>query len=302
LLNLPGIETVIQKTGQVSGPYRTYPYTLLAGRNETRVSLTESGVSLQFDLADVYWCSRLSEERQRLLSMEIGTTTKEQSNNSVVVADAFCGVGALCLQAAKRYNCTIWANDWNPAAIQSLQQNAAKNGLQSHFEHVQCGDAYDFIMDLGLKQQQSTDEKHDSHKKGIRCRLPDHVVLNFPLESPQFLGALRWWPAGDDDDDNVVIPRVHVYTFARADKETYRSAEDVAVDLVASNLLPMACSSLNNNQNYDPTINRRAELNEEYDCRVSIHPVRDVAPGKVVMCVSFSATPKLLRYMKGDFR
>jgi hypothetical protein len=92
-----------------------------------------------------------------------------------------------------------------------------------------------------------------------------------------------------------------VYTFACADKETDRSAEDVAVDLVASNLLPMPYSSLNNNQNYDPTINRRAELNEEYDCRVCIHPVRDVAPGKVVMCVSFSATPKLLRYMQGDF-
>ncbi len=98
--------------------------------------------------------------------------------------------------------------------------------------------------------------------------------------------------AGADADADVIVPRVHVYTFARADPETNRSAEEVAIDLVASNLLPVA----------DGAVKRMDELNDEHDCCVTTHPVRDVAPGKLVVCVSFSATPKLLRYMQGDFQ
>jgi hypothetical protein len=64
------------------------------------------------------------------------------------------------------------------------------------------------IMDLGLIHQQQTDERHERYKKGIRCWLPDDVVRNFPLELPQFLEALQWWPTADDDDDNLVIPCV----------------------------------------------------------------------------------------------
>lgn len=281
LETLPNIETVIQKVGEVVGPYRTYEFELLAGRPETAVELIENGIQLQFDVADVYWCSRLSEERKRLL--------REEIRPQDVIADAFCGVGALCLQAAGQMNCTVWANDWNPKAIESLKQNAARNGVTEWFERIQCGDAYDFLMDLGLGR--------NGNEEGIG-RLPDHVILNFPLDSPKFLGSLRWWPVERKRQNNKGSkairsgPRVHVYTFARGDPETERSAEDVAVDLVASNLLP---------QSGNP-INRTRELNEEYDCQLKVHPVRDVAPGKLVLCVSFTATPKLLSYMQGDFR
>lgn len=265
LETLPRIETVIHKIGQVQGPFRTYDFELLAGRNDTQVEVVEAGVRMRFDLRDVYWCSRLSQERRRLL---------DQFGSNTTIADPFCGVGALLLQAAKERNCTIWANDWNPRAIESLRDNFACQGLSPQLTRVQCGDAYDFLMDLGLEQVTSND---------IQVRLPDHVVMNYPLESAQFLGALRWWPVSESS----IVPRVHVYTFARADGD--RTAEDVAVDLVAENLLPMG------------TTRRRDEMNQEYDCQVEVHAVRDVAPGKLVFCVSFSATGKLLRFMQGDF-
>ena len=64
LESLPTIETVIHKVGQVEGPYRTYDYEVLAGRNDTTVNLIEHGVKINFDLSKVYWCSRLAQERQ----------------------------------------------------------------------------------------------------------------------------------------------------------------------------------------------------------------------------------------------
>jgi len=278
-------ETVICKDGDVTGPYRTFEFTVVAGKNDTNVQLTESGVQLNFDLQDVYWCSRLSEERQRLL---------QQFQPQQILADPFCGVGALCLQAAVTKDMTVWANDWNPAATKALQKNAALNRVPKNRLSIECGDAYDFLMDLGLRTDPTNDESV----------MPDHVVMNFPLEAPCFLGALRWWPVKESSKQTnekgsptkgISVPRVHVYTFARADPSTDRSDEDVAVDIVASHLVPSTTSS-----NDDSMIRRREELNE-CGCDVFTHTVRDVAPGKTVVCVSFSATATLLRRMQGDF-
>ena len=51
----------------------------------------------------------------------------------------------------------------------------------------------------------------------------------------------------------------------------------------------------------DPHCHREAELNDYFSCNVETRIVRDVAPGKVVVCVSFTATPKLVRHMQGDY-
>lgn len=263
LESLPLIETVIHKVGEVSGPFRTYQHELLAGHDSTWVELIESGIKMKFDLNQVYWCSRLSQERKRLL-------TKEFHPNQTI-ADPFCGAGALCILAASKLGCTVWANDWNPKAVEYLKENARDNNVK--IERLSCGDAYDFMMDMGLGEGE----------EASTSRLPDHVVMNFPLKAPEFLGALRWWQVSDE----TVIPRVHVYTFARADD--VRSAEDVAVDLVATNLLGR-----------DVTCGRN-ELDDHYDSHVKVHFVRDVAPGKSVFCVSFSATSGLLKYMQGYF-
>lgn len=265
---LSPLRTVICKTDQVRGPYRTYDFEVVAGNESTWVQHVENGVQLEFDVQKVYWSSRLSQERKRLLSL---------FQPGQVIADAFCGVGALCLQAAKK-NCVVLANDWNPDAIASLVDNAKRNNVQVT---AHCGDSYEFLVDLGL----SLDSK---------SQLPDHVVMNYPLEAPRFLGALRWWPTKRDDDSAGNGPRVHVYTFAR-DDEKGRTAEESAVEAIASHLVVSS--------NFPGTTaqqSRAAEL-DTYGCRVSAHHVRDVAPGKKVYCVSFTATPKLIRYMQGDF-
>lgn len=295
---LPTIETVIQKVGQVSGPYRTFEYQVLAGRNDTTVKLMEHGVRLEFDLSKVYWCSRLASERQVVLDQEILP--------GQVIADAFCGVGAICLRAAQTKNCTILANDWNPNAVKYLKHNFALNRLDQYLKLASTQDSYDFLMDLGAQQEDDEPdssiedkvEKEDDNNSAMESKVScpvDHVLMNFPLKAPTFLGALRWWSPPLSQSS----PRLHVYTFARADHDTHRSEEDVAIDLIASELLPPMGGG-NDDEDGGET-HRKQELDSEYGCNVIAREIRDVAPGKLVYCVSFTATPKLLRHMQGEF-
>jgi tRNA (guanine37-N1)-methyltransferase len=262
---IPNIETVVNKVGEVSGDFRTYDMDILAGKNDTKVKLLENGVKLQFDLRHVYWCSRLSGEREYMI--------KNVFKENQVIADPFCGVGAQCLQAAAKLKCRIIANDWNPHAVEACKANVKHNQLHDYFTKISCQDAYDFLTDIGLSEGQP----------------PHHVVMNYPLESPRFLAALRWWPAPSRKTD--VVTHVHVYTFAREDE--IRSVEEVAVDLVAENLLPVGGAA-------ELATHRRAEL-DELGCETEARVIRDVAPGKVVVCVSFKATKRLIKHIQGDF-
>lgn len=138
-------------------------------------------------------------------------------------------------------------------AVQALRENAAFNHVTQAFTRVQCIDAYEFLTDLGLATTMSNsgsfidDGNHNSIELDKKRRLPDHVVMNYPLEAPQFLGALQWWPA-----KSSVEPRIHVYTFARAsecdDAGVSLSAEDVAVNLVAENLIPTKIAIFHKNR------------------------------------------------------
>lgn len=259
------IRSVVNKVGEVGGPFRTFEFEVIAGNDDDfNIELVEDGTQLNFDMRNVYWCSRLAGERKRMLEQEFF--------EGQVIADAFCGVGALIVTAAKKLGCKVIANDLNPDAVKYVKQNAEHNLIPSENFHVECGDARDFIRSLGTKGK----------------ALPDHLILNFPLDSCSFLDQLRWWPS-----NGYVETLVHVYTFARSDSETDRSQETVAVDMIADNLLPEGGYS-------EKTKNRQDEL-DKLGCMIRVHEVRDVAPGKVVLCVSFKATGLLIKHMQGEF-
>ena len=119
----PTITTIIvNKVGEVGRAYRTYEMELLAGASNYYVNVIENGMSLQFDVRDVYWSSRLAGERARMI--------REEIRDNEVVAYAFCGVGALCIAAAKTRGCTVRANDLNPYAAECCQKNALRYGIK----------------------------------------------------------------------------------------------------------------------------------------------------------------------------
>ena len=353
----PSIEIVVNKVGQVKGKYRTYDYQILAsssppsagdGANEDLLETTvsEHGISIQVNVAECYWCTRLSGERQALLRdiLPPNGQNNKKDDDPLVIADIFCGVGAQLLLLAKKSNnpqkCFIKANDWNPAALRCLESSIIQNNLNpSQFELTQK-DAYDFLMDLGSSPTTTTtkhkspyrrrrkkkgDGKSDKESNGSIEKqeevwsLPDHILMNYPLEGPTFLGALRWWPTSHVDDyyeRKGTYPRFHIYTFASrrsstsasTKKDNDRQAEENAVDVIANELLPWSSSSpsSSSDDNEDEegsgaATTTRHEMNQEFDANVHTRLVRDVAPGKVVVLVSFSLTPKLVRYMQGSF-
>lgn len=298
----PSIRTVVNKLGEVGGPYRTYEMDLLAGDDDYLVRVVEHGVSLDFDLRKVYWCTRLEGDRTHMMQNEF--------RPNQLIADAFCGVGALCIRAATALGCAVVANDLNPDAVAYCRESARLNGIRvgeniddGRF-HVQCGDAREFIMNLGigvsaaepsLSSASSIEEGEDDSDDVVvppinGNNLPDHLLLNFPLDSPKFLNALRWWPSGCDKIKSTPT-RVHVYTFSRADDE--RTASDVAIDMVADGLLPEG--------GYVEPSKFRGGYLDELGCNVQAREVRDAAPGKAVICVSFGVTRLLLRRMQGDY-
>jgi len=253
----PSVRSVISKVGDVDGPFRTYDMKVLAGEDSTDITLVEHGVTLSFDLSKVYWSTRLSDQRTRSI--------EEEFQPGHVVADAFCGVGALCVRAAVDKDCTVVANDLNPDAVKYCLSNAAGNGVEDKVMAT-CGDARDFIAGLGDMSP-----------------LPHHLMLNFPLASTDFLSTLRSWPSIEPLD---VETSVHVYTFARGDKEERRDAADVAINMVANGLLPYINS------------NEGQEILNDLGCQVRAREVRDVAPGKVVIWVTFKVTQELLLKMQ----
>mmetsp|Transcript_12181 Transcript_12181/g.34879 ORF Transcript_12181/g.34879 Transcript_12181/m.34879 type:complete len:565 (-) Transcript_12181:383-2077(-) len=255
----PSVETIVTKIGEVKGPYRTYDMEVLAGKPSTEVTVVEHRIRLHFDLAQVYWSTRLSGQRTRSLDEDILP--------GQIIADAFCGVGALCVRAAIEKNCTIVANDLNPDAIEYCRANAERNGVNDKITAA-CGDAHDFIASLGHADDRP---------------VPHHLMLNFPLASVEFLRNLRYWPI---DKSAEIVPTVHVYTFARGDTEAAKTPADVAMDMVAIGLLPELGSS-----------GDRVEILNDLGCNIRAREVRDVAPGKVVMWVTFQVTDDLLQKM-----
>jgi tRNA (guanine37-N1)-methyltransferase len=311
----PTISTVVNKVGEVGGQYRTYEMELLAGEPCFNVTVVEGGISLQFDARHVYWSSRLAGERARMMQEEILPRQ--------VIADAFCGVGALCIAAAKKKGCTIWANDLNPYAVECCRINAIRNGLKRVTDSgagagkghtttstftVVCEDAKDFIRSLGYRREWENGRDHNSEEvtQNIKVHsttllskkqrsassqpmdLPHHLIMNYPLDAPAFLDQLRWWPS-----TSQVETTVHIYTFARADPSTGRDAETVAIDCIAQSLLPQGGA-------VEMTHNRQSEL-DALGCNVRAREIRDVAPQKMVIYVAFQATRLLIKRMQGNF-
>ena len=114
---VPLCKTVVNKVGNVGSTYRTFDMEVIAGEDNTLVSVSENTCQFRFDFSRVYWNSRLQHEHARLI---------HSFSAEDVVADMFCGVGPFSIPAAKK-GCTVHSNDLNPSSFYYLNRNVISN-------------------------------------------------------------------------------------------------------------------------------------------------------------------------------
>lgn len=253
--NAPRIRTVVNKLGSIQTQYRTFPLEVLAGESDLNVSVREAGATFRFNFAEVYWNSRLSTEHARLVNAVVAhfhASRPRAALASCVVWDVFAGVGPFAIPLGLR-GCVVHANDLNPRSHHYLVDNIGRNKVGAYVTPYNR-DGRDFLRERARLHQ-----------------AVDHIIMNLPATALEFLdtfAAKREEPAGEEEgrsrglfDYLEARPIVHAYCFSKA--------EDPTAEALARASTILGCALVNGKNG------------------VSVHRVRDVAPKKEMLCLSF---------------
>ena len=176
-----------------------------------------------------------------------------------VVVDVFAGVGPFAVPAAKK-GCTVHANDLNPNSYEALVENAKKNKVVSRL-HTYNLDGCDFLREV-IPKLVDDSLKLYSESVPVIC---SHIIMNLPAIAVQFLDTLQglFLSVPHDRRDTIRLPTVHCYCFSKSEEPDKDSREMVETHL-GTHLAEGTYSVFN---------------------------VRQVAPNKAMMRVSFQLPP-----------
>ena len=194
------VKTVVNKLENINNTFRTFDMELIAGEPNFTVTQKEGNCYFAFDFRKVYWSSKLSNERQRLLQL---------LKPGEVLCDLFAGVGPLSVQAAKK-GLTVIANDLNPECYESMLVNAARNKVTSRM-HIYNQDARAFFRAV-IGTQRAEVAVEDRLRQPPFEVLPatiHHIYMNLPMDALDFvdvfLGAF---------EPEQYLPLLHIYAFS----------------------------------------------------------------------------------------
>ncbi|NXA35647.1 TRM5 methyltransferase, partial [Eudromia elegans] len=174
-----------------------------------------------------------------------------------VLFDVFAGVGPFAIPAAKK-KCRVFANDLNPESYTWLLHNCKLNKVCDKIKAFNM-DGRDFL--LGPVREELS--------KGLPLQTEEpkpsfHIVMNLPALALEFLDAFRHLLA-EAACGAAALPTVHCYAFSKH----HDPAEDIRQRAEAS-------------------------LGASLRGRSSTHAVRNVAPNKEMMCLSFQVPADVL--------
>ncbi|XP_019406473.1 PREDICTED: tRNA (guanine(37)-N1)-methyltransferase [Crocodylus porosus] len=174
-----------------------------------------------------------------------------------VLFDVFAGVGPFAILAARK-KCRVFANDLNPDSYKWLQHNCKLNKVDRTVQVFNM-DGRDFLR--GPVKEQLTEELSLSVKEKESSL---HIVMNLPALAVEFLDVFKHLLDGEPCSSNL-LPTVHCYSFSKHDNP----AKD---------------------------IQDRAEafLGTSLEGRCSVRLVRNVAPNKEMLCISFQVPADVL--------
>ncbi|CAG0903695.1 unnamed protein product, partial [Darwinula stevensoni] len=177
-----------------------------------------------------------------------------------VLCDVFAGVGPFAIPAAKK-GCTVHANDLNPESVKWLKRNVDLNKVQKKVS-VYNLDGLNFITDIVKFLLVKFLKEHPGTVVG-----KFHIVMNLPAMAVDFLDAFKNLLCDDNDLNDSMFSNIviHVYCFTREADKT-----------AAATLM----------------------VEEKLGCQLNtfskVRFVRNVAPGKDMMLVSFCIPREVL--------
>ncbi|XP_048218038.1 tRNA (guanine(37)-N1)-methyltransferase [Perognathus longimembris pacificus] len=166
-----------------------------------------------------------------------------------VLFDVFAGVGPFAIPAAKK-NCTVFANDLNPESHKWLLHNCKLNKVDQKVKVFNL-DGKEFLQGPVREElvQQLGQSKERKHSV--------HIVMNLPAKAIEFLSAFKSLLDGQQCSSEL-LPIVHCYSFSK----------DV-------------------NPTEDVRRQAGAVLGISLETCSTVHLVRNVAPNKEMLCITF---------------
>lgn len=173
-----------------------------------------------------------------------------------VLFDVFAGVGPFAIPVAKK-NCTVFANDLNPESHKWLLHNCKLNKVDQKVKIFNL-DGKDFLQGPVKEELMQLLSLSKERKPSV------HIVMNLPAKAIEFLSAFKWLLDGQPCS-NEFLPIVHCYSFSK-DANPAKDVRQRAGAVLGISL--EACSS--------------------------VHLVRNVAPNKEMLCITFQIPAAVL--------
>lgn len=176
--------------------------------------------------------------------------------------DVMAGVGPFAIPAAKK-KCQVLANDLNPESYKWLKHNMQLNKVKVKTQEFNM-DGRDFVRQI-MKP----------HMMKIWCEAKErnlrmHVLMNLPALAVEFLDVFRGLCSERDlSAPFVTFPVVHCYSFCQG----LTWGEEMKKAMIEKAEFHLGCPLPNN---------------------FSVRPVRNVAPGKEMLCLSFTLNRDIL--------
>ncbi|KAK3093536.1 hypothetical protein FSP39_016977 [Pinctada imbricata] len=179
-----------------------------------------------------------------------------------IVYDVFAGVGPFAIPAAKK-GAHVYANDLNPDSYYSLVDNSKANKIKKGSILCFNLDGRDFIKTI--VKEDILKRWKDSKKINKDAKL--HIVMNLPAIGIEFLDAFLRLFKGEKISSlpKEWYPHVHCYCFSS--EEDYKKDVESRIEGV---------------------------LKEPVPKDFAVRRIRNVAPNKEMLCVTFQLSPDLL--------